>query len=142
MFALCDPWLQGTDVASAFSGVYLHDLSDAALTAALDESGAVIHGVISTLPPAAFAATGEVEGDSSFVAGIRGVLASHRPVVMDVAYRPAVTPLLALAASCGCDVTVHGLAMLLHQAYEQFECWTHTAAPRHLIAAAVNAALE
>ena len=42
--------------------------------------------------------------------------------VYDTIYQPAVTPFLALAASCGCR-TANGLTMLLHQGALAFQHW-------------------
>ncbi|KAJ7100621.1 Shikimate dehydrogenase [Mycena belliarum] len=61
-------------------------------------------------------------------------------VVIDMAYRPAVTPLLALAQEAGENWdAVRGLDVLLAQGYEQFERWTGRACPRSVVAARVKA---
>jgi shikimate dehydrogenase len=49
-------------------------------------------------------------------------------LVADLVYRPAVTPLLGLAAARGL-VTLGGLGMLVYQAAAAFELWTGIAAP-------------
>eukprot|EP00455_Lapot_gusevi_P042477 TRINITY_DN5043_c0_g1_i4.p1 TRINITY_DN5043_c0_g1~~TRINITY_DN5043_c0_g1_i4.p1 ORF type:complete len:111 (+),score=32.60 TRINITY_DN5043_c0_g1_i4:29-334(+) len=46
-----------------------------------------------------------------------------KPTVLDVAYAPGVTRLLALAGSYGCQL-VSGWRMFLHQAIAQCQLWT------------------
>jgi shikimate dehydrogenase len=53
-------------------------------------------------------------------------------VVMDVVYNPLETRLLAEARKQGCR-TVRGLEMFLQQAVGQFELWTETPAPVHVM---------
>lgn len=48
--------------------------------------------------------------------------------VVDIAYKPLITPLLAMAKEAGCQI-VTGEKMLLYQAVEQFELWTGKKAP-------------
>jgi shikimate dehydrogenase len=48
--------------------------------------------------------------------------------VVDLIYRPTVTPLLAAAAAAGLT-TMNGLPMLLHQGAAAFEAWTGERAP-------------
>lgn len=60
----------------------------------------------------------------------------HQPVVFDVVYKPARTPLLLQARSEGCKV-LQGSTMLLHQGIEQFQLWCGVSAPRETMAAAV-----
>lgn len=63
--------------------------------------------------------------------------------VMDIVYRPRVTPLLAAAAAVGA-ATVDGLQMLLHQGALAFSLWTGREAPvaamRRALRAAASAA--
>jgi shikimate dehydrogenase len=61
--------------------------------------------------------------------------------VVDIVYRPFVTPLLAAAASAGAE-TVGGLGMLIHQAAHQFRIWTGVDAPIDAMTAAARAHLE
>ncbi|MBA2667833.1 MAG: shikimate dehydrogenase, partial [Trueperaceae bacterium] len=49
-------------------------------------------------------------------------------LVVDLVYRPRVTPLLAAASSAGLRVQ-DGLAMLVHQGGLAFEAWTGSGAP-------------
>lgn len=56
-------------------------------------------------------------------------------VVVDMAYKPAETPLLALAKSSGKNwATVPGVEVLLEQGYVQFEMWTGRRCPRGVVA--------
>ena len=48
--------------------------------------------------------------------------------VFDMVYRPAVSPLLRIAAAAGCR-TANGLSMLLYQGAKALELWTGQAAP-------------
>ncbi|EIN05489.1 Pentafunctional AroM protein [Punctularia strigosozonata HHB-11173 SS5] len=60
-------------------------------------------------------------------------------VVIEMAYRPAETPLLALARRQGGErwKTAVGVDVLLEQGYEQFEMWTGRRCPRRPVAEAV-----
>jgi shikimate dehydrogenase len=60
--------------------------------------------------------------------------------VVDLLYRPAVTPLLAAARDAGADAH-GGLGMLLHQAALSFELWTGSPAPLDVMSAAALAAV-
>lgn len=56
-------------------------------------------------------------------------------VVIDMAYKPAETPLLRLAKTAGDNwATVPGLEVLLEQGYVQFEMWTGRRCPKELVA--------
>ena len=65
------------------------------------------------------------------------VLKARSPIVLDAAYRPRETPLLAAAASAGC-VTIEGIEMLFEQGCAQAEIWTHRPAPRAAIVAGLQ----
>lgn len=54
-------------------------------------------------------------------------------VVVDMAYKPAQTPLLELAGVASNWKTVRGLKVLLEQGYEQFELWTGRICPRKIV---------
>ncbi|KAF7377656.1 Pentafunctional AROM polypeptide [Mycena sanguinolenta] len=57
-----------------------------------------------------------------------------------MAYKPAVTPLLALAKNAGGNwESVRGLDVLLEQGYVQFELWTGRACPKRVVAERVRA---
>jgi len=60
-------------------------------------------------------------------------------VVVDMAYRPAETPLLRLAKATGSNwVTVPGIEVLLEQGYAQFEVWTGRKFPYSSVAPVVR----
>lgn len=65
---------------------------------------------------------------------------AHAPV-FDVIYDPWPTPLITQAAANGYN-TVGGHVMLAHQAYPQFEAFTHQKAPRPQMWDALTAALS
>jgi len=56
-------------------------------------------------------------------------------VVVDMAYRPAQTPLLRVASAAGGNwATVRGVDVLLEQGYEQFKTWTGRVCPKDRVA--------
>ncbi len=61
-------------------------------------------------------------------------------IVMDIVYKPLVTPWLQAAAQRGAR-TIHGGRMLLHQAAAQFELYTGQAAPIDAMESALNTQL-
>lgn len=64
-------------------------------------------------------------------------------VVVDMAYRPALTPLLHLAGNVAKGwKCVRGLDVLLEQGYAQFSLWTNRQCPRRAVAEAVEKAYE
>jgi shikimate dehydrogenase len=67
-------------------------------------------------------------------------LLPDRGAVVDLVYRPAVTPLLAAALASGLPVQ-NGLPMLVYQGARSFEAWTGVAAPVEAMGAAAEAAL-
>jgi len=70
----------------------------------------------------------------------RSVLAA-KPIVLDAAYRPRLTPLLGDARAAGCEV-IEGIEMLYEQGCAQCNVWTHRPAPRSSIARGLAAFLE
>ncbi|KAF7313827.1 Pentafunctional AROM polypeptide [Mycena chlorophos] len=61
-------------------------------------------------------------------------------VVLDMAYKPAQTPLLSLAEEAGENwSTVRGLDVLLEQGYVQFELWTGRQCPKRAVSERVRA---
>ncbi|TCD61393.1 3-dehydroquinate dehydratase (3-dehydroquinase), partial [Steccherinum ochraceum] len=58
-------------------------------------------------------------------------------VVVDMAYKPADTPLLQLAAKATGWATVRGVDVLLEQGFVQFKLWTGRNAPRKAVSEAV-----
>ncbi len=67
-------------------------------------------------------------------------LLPERGAVVDLVYRPAVTPLLAAALVAGLPAQ-NGLPMLVYQGARSFEAWTGAAAPVDAMGAAAEAAL-
>jgi shikimate dehydrogenase len=77
--------------------------------------------------------------------GSSGETLPHPPLaadvlVVDLVYRPAVTPLLASARGSGA-AAYGGLGLLLHQAALAFEIWTGQEPPMHVMSAAALAEL-
>eukprot|EP00634_Sargassococcus_sp_CCMP2135_P016177 CAMPEP_0198653212 /NCGR_PEP_ID=MMETSP1467-20131203/6904_1 /TAXON_ID=1462469 /ORGANISM="unid. sp., Strain CCMP2135" /LENGTH=319 /DNA_ID=CAMNT_0044389171 /DNA_START=1 /DNA_END=960 /DNA_ORIENTATION=- len=101
------------ELARAFGG---EALDDAAQSGDLDV-------VVSTIP-----------GDARFELPPECFRA--KPAVLDAAYKPAETALLAQARSFGCPVA-QGATMLWYQGVAQFELWTGRHAPRDVMRAAV-----
>lgn len=68
---------------------------------------------------------------------------SIRPeaVVVDLVYRPAITPMVQAARDRGA-IAHSGLGMLVRQAALSFELWTGRVAPLHVMSAAAVAALK
>merc|ERR1712070_1982 len=93
--------------------------------AALDR----LDAVVSCVPGASGTTLGEAE------------LRRLAPVVLDAAYVPRQTPLLADAQAAGCT-TLEGVQMLFEQGCEQCAIWTHRDAPRIAILKALHALLE
>lgn len=79
------------------------------------------------------------QGTSLSLGGADIVLPAHLlcaegGVAIDMAYRPAMTPLLTLVEQHGAWHGVRGLEILLEQAYHQFRLWTGLPAPEAVIA--------
>jgi pentafunctional AROM polypeptide len=88
--------------------------------------------IVSTVPASAIT-TNDGNADAVFLPRtlFSGNFASEEGIVLDMAYKPAETPLLALAKSAGKNwITVPGLEVLLEQGYVQFELWTGRKCPR------------
>ena len=103
-------------------GVQLEQVSLADLPQNLAERGH--HPVISTLPAHA------ADEWASQLSGLKGASATHRPVLLDVAYNPWPS-VLASAWEANGGTVVSGLEMLLYQAVEQVllftDCTLHPA---------------
>ena len=67
-------------------------------------------------------------------------LGANDGVVMDIVYKPLMTPLLEEAQTAGCRV-VTGEKMLLNQAMKQFEIWTGKTAPKHIMQGTLESAI-
>jgi len=90
--------------------------------------------IISTLPPAA---TTTDSNDTHNAVYLPTTLfdPDHDGVVLDAAYKPAETPLLALARRVAKHwTTAQGVELLLEQGYKQFELWTGRRCPRGIVA--------
>lgn len=96
-------------------GVQLEQISLAELPQNLAERGH--HPVISTLPARA------ADEWASQLSGLKGASATHRPVLLDVAYNPWPS-VLASAWEANGGTVVSGLEMLLYQAVEQVLLFT------------------
>lgn len=96
-------------------GVQLEQVSLADLPQNLAERGH--HPVISTLPAHA------ADEWASQLSGLKGASATHRPVLLDVAYNPWPS-VLASAWEANGGTVVSGLEMLLYQAVEQVLLFT------------------
>jgi len=91
--------------------------------------------VISTVPASATATEQGVIGSVYLPESIFG---AHSGIVVDMAYKPAETPLLSLAKTVGRGwQSVRGVEVLLEQGYVQFELWTGRRAPKRVIAETV-----
>lgn len=93
--------------------------------------------IVSTVPASALS----LERTDGKVVVEQAILsADEGGVVIDMAYRPALTPLLALAQSVqGAEWrTVQGVGVLLEQGYRQFEAWTGMRAPQSTIRRVVH----
>ena len=96
--------------------------------------------VISTVP--ASATTLDLTATNALYLPSSIIDKSAPGVVVDMAYRPAITPLLELAGKVEGWRTVRGLDVLLEQGYAQFKLWTGREAPRTKVAEVVKRAYE
>jgi pentafunctional AROM polypeptide len=103
-----------------------------------DNHGQLLNVIISTVPASATTTDDTTAvGDAVYLPGslFNGDHAAEEGVVVDMAYRPAETPLLALAKISGIRpwATVPGMEILLAQGYAQFELWTERKCPREAV---------
>ena len=106
-------------------GVQLEQISLAELPQNLAERGH--HPVVSTLPAHA------ADEWASQLSGLKGACATHRPVLLDVAYNPWPSALASAWEASG-GAVVSGLEMLLYQAVEQVLLFTdRTLQPAELL---------
>ena len=106
-------------------GVQLEQISLAELPKNLAERGH--HPVVSTLPAHA------ADEWASQLSGLKGASATHRPVLLDVAYNPWPSALASAWEASG-GAVVSGLEMLLYQAVEQVLLFTdRTLQPAELL---------
>jgi pentafunctional AROM polypeptide len=87
--------------------------------------------IVSTVPASA---TTNDTGASGAMVLPPSIFEAHDGVVVDMAYKPAETPLLILAEKVGKGwKRVRGLEVLLEQGYAQFEMWTGRRCPRRIV---------
>ena len=114
-------------------GVQLEQISLAELPQNLAERGH--HPVVSTLPARA------ADEWASQLSGMKGASATHRPVLLDVAYNPWPS-VLASAWEANGGTVVSGLEMLLYQAVEQVLLFTDRTLSEGELLGLVNAMCE
>jgi len=99
--------------------------------------------IVSTVPASA-TTTEEGTADALFLPS--SLFSAGAGVVVDMAYKPAETPLLRLAKTSVPAArkwhTVKGIEVLLEQGYRQFELWTGRRCPRRVVAKTVLEAYE
>jgi len=96
--------------------------------------------VVSTVPAPATTIEQDVTGSVYLP---ESIFEAHSGVVVDMAYKPAETPFLALAKTVGKGwQSVRGVEVLLEQGYVQFGLWTGRRAPKKVIAEAVLSKYE
>ena len=95
--------------------------------------------IVSTVPASATTTTEEHVQDALFLPS--SLFSADAGVVVDMAYKPAETPLLRLAKTAagagGKWHAVMGIEVLLEQGYGQFELWTGRRCPRSVVARTV-----
>lgn len=82
--------------------------------------------IVSTVPGSATALEKTKEG----LLLSRAIFSARKGVVVDMAYRPAETPLLSLAKNEAGWASARGVDVLLEQGYEQFVAWAGRRCPR------------
>ncbi|KAH9960636.1 aromatic amino acid family biosynthesis-like protein [Russula dissimulans] len=99
--------------------------------------------IVSTVPASA-TTTEEGVADALFLPS--SLFSADAGVVVDMAYKPAETPLLRLAKTAAPAGrkwhTVKGIEVLLEQGYRQFELWTGRRCPKRVVAKTVLGAYE
>jgi len=118
---------KAVELANAFGGTVVTELSEDAMTRLLDQqmdpNNNYFSVILATVPAAA-----NLELPT---AAFR-----NRPVVLDVNYQPWDTKLLIQAQAAGCSI-VRGSEMLWEQGVGQFELWTQRTAPYKMMKEAV-----
>ena len=124
------------------------DLSEAAVMSAVSDATSrpgllpatqsrfALATVISTVPASAEFTLPDWALPSSTASTSLPSAAGHRPVVLDVVYKPPLTALVQQARGAGLTV-VPGATMLVEQGVEQSERWTGRSAPRKVMFRAV-----
>lgn len=75
-----------------------------------------VNAVLSCVP-------GDTELPSEILSRLKKALSKNSGVLLEAAYKPAITPIMELASSCNW-ATIPGLQMLVYQGVEQFYRWT------------------
>jgi pentafunctional AROM polypeptide len=102
------------------------------------DSGLVAPNVIVATVPASATTTDDAQAHAVYLSQSLFEYRAGPAVVVDMAYRPAETPLLGLAkAAAGHWMVVPGLEVLLEQGYEQFRLWTGRSCPKSVVATQV-----
>ncbi|TFK37120.1 Shikimate dehydrogenase [Crucibulum laeve] len=102
-------------------------------------NGSVPPSVIISTVPASATTTNSEQSNAMLLSNNLYDYRDGPAVVVDMAYKPAETPLLKLAKTAGDNwATVPGLEVLLEQGYVQFEEWTGRKCPRNTVAKKVR----
>ncbi|KAB8256345.1 hypothetical protein BDV32DRAFT_129270 [Aspergillus pseudonomiae] len=94
----------------------------------------------SALPEASDVIIGTVPGDAMPQESFKGLFGNERGLCIEMAYKPRVTNLLAVAKENPRWITADGVEVLLRQGFEQFRLWTGLDAPEAVMRNAVEAA--
>ena len=117
---------QGRALAEQFGGTFVSSLDEAGAVASTSAACSHGHGlrvVISTLPAAA-----QLTIPASLLASGHG----PPPVVLDVVYKPAETPLLRQAKEAGCPVVQVGRGGHVHISLPLFVCVPHSSSRQRI----------
>ncbi|MBK9189650.1 MAG: type I 3-dehydroquinate dehydratase [Phycisphaerales bacterium] len=131
--------------AGLATGIYARDAAQARRVAALigeHVPGARVEsGRLDEVPARAFrfivnctplGMTGGPDPKATPMSAAQLAVCAERAVVMDTVYAPQRTPFLAAAEEAGVRERIGGLTLLVEQARQQFEAWTHQQAPREV----------
>jgi pentafunctional AROM polypeptide len=123
------------ELVHAIPGAHVELLDTLDVTSAQGPAPTVI---VSTVPASATTTEKGVSADTALFLP-SSLFSADAGVVVDMAYRPAETPLLKLAAEAGRKKwnSVKGIEVLLEQGYRQFELWTGRRCPRRVVAKTV-----
>jgi pentafunctional AROM polypeptide len=106
--------------------------------------------IVGTVPASATSISREAYGDVEVPEGISETIALPATlfqaqlggVVVDMAYKPSMTPLLTLASERSFWKIVRGVDLLIEQGFYQFQLWTGHLAPKTAMRTAVMAAYD
>jgi pentafunctional AROM polypeptide len=128
------------ELVRAFPGAHVELLDSLDVTSIQGPPPSII---VSTVPASATTTEQGVAADSLFLPST--LFSADAGVVVDMAYRPAETPLLSLAKTAAASQkwsSVMGIEVLLEQGYNQFELWTGRKCPRRAVAKTVLEAYQ